>query len=207
MQQYATTKPAAEGVTPCGKNGQPSRFRRALGGMLTAVLLLPVPAFAFTWVTGSNGNIWTAVGTPVNVANDATGFGAVNGQPDSLFIQPTVTSNTPTSITLTADFLPNPSNPGMSVNPVQLSNFYLNSGTNLQIAIWTTIGTTNEADIIGSSTAPYTLMGNNMFQSNLYVTGPSLAAGTQYTLHVQFAITSGNWSTSSTNYLLTTFAD
>ena len=100
MQQYATTKQGAEAVTPRVKNGQPSR-RSALGGMLTAVLLLPVPAFAFTWVSSS----WTAVGTPVNVANDSTGFGEVTMMPDSLFIQPTATS-TATSITLTRDFLP-----------------------------------------------------------------------------------------------------
>jgi hypothetical protein len=193
---------------PKGIGNSGSRWKRLLGAFLSAALLLPVPAFAFTWANNSN---WTASGTPVNVVNTlGMGFGAVTGQPDSLFIQPTATSNTATSITLTRDFFPASGNPSMSVNPVQLSNFTLNTGTSLKIAVWTTIGpTSNEGDIIGTSATPLTLNGTTgQFLNNQFGTGPSLASGTKYTLHVQFAITSGNWSTFSTNTrLVANFVD
>jgi hypothetical protein len=62
-------------------------WKSLLSALLSAALLLPVPAFAFNWASNSN---WTASGTPVNVTNTlGTGFGAVAGEPDWLFIQPT----------------------------------------------------------------------------------------------------------------------
>jgi hypothetical protein len=79
---------------------------------------------------------------------------------------------------------------------VQLSNFFL-STANLQIAVWTT--KSSEGDIIGSSAMPVTITGSNQFATNQSGTGPSLTTSGRYTLHVQFAITSGNWSTFSTD--------
>jgi hypothetical protein len=79
---------------------------------------------------------------------------------------------------------------------VQLSNFFL-STANLQIAVWTT--KSSEGDIIGSSTTPVTITGSNQFTSNQSGTGPSLTSDGKYTLHVQFAISSGDWSTFSTD--------
>src|SRR5262249_54409544 len=109
-----------------------TRWQRALGGALAVILLLPVPVFAVTWATTGANNVWTldssVPSNPTNVSSIlGTGYGPLTSpsQPDFLFIQPTVTSNTPTSITLLRDFFPaSPNSSGLTATAL-LNNFSL----------------------------------------------------------------------------------
>jgi hypothetical protein len=187
---------------PARRSG--SRWQRALGGALAAVLLLPVPVFAFTWATSGVNSNWTnpTPGAP-NTLN-VGGFGAVTNEPDWLFIQTTATSNTQTAITLQRDFFPAAPNQGMNAQAV-LSNFFLNSGTSMTLAAWVTRSgsTTDLGDIFGTNagTPPLTISGNNQFLGNVFGTPTPILGPGRYTLHVQFSISPGSWhSLSSTQH-------
>ena len=189
------SSPRADPVLPSG-----SKWKRLVATTISAALLLPIPVFAaINWKTDwaiTTGTTTQNVNTNLNV-----GYGAVlPTEPDWLFIQPTVLSNTTTTITLQRDFLAAPSEP-VNASAI-IDNIKLVSG-NVQLAVWTTHGST-EGDIIGSSTMPVQLNGNNQLLSNQFGTGPRLADG-RYTLHVEFFINSTNWSISSSSPSRVTF--
>jgi hypothetical protein len=118
-------------------------------------------------------------------------------EPNWLFIQPSATSNTQTSITLLRDFFPAAPNQGMNAQAV-LSNFFLNSGTSMTLAAWVTKAgnSTDLGDIFTTNgTPPLTISGNNQFLSNVSGTPTPILGPGRYTLHVQFAISTGSWHT------------
>jgi hypothetical protein len=180
------------------------------------ILLLPVPVFAVTWASTGSNNVWTldssVLNNPTNVSSIlGTGYGPLTSpsQPDFLFIQPTVTSNTPTSITLLRDFFPaSPNSSGLTATAL-LNNFSLQSGTSLSIAVWVTqAGTsTDVGDILGTNAGanPVTITGGGTVPNQFGTPTPGLSG--RNTVHVQFSISSGNWSTSSTPKAVVQFFD
>jgi hypothetical protein len=187
-EAVSPSSPAESRVSPRGK------WQRLMGSILTAVLLLPVPASAaINWISNweiSTGSTTQNVNTTLNM-----GYGAVPTAPDSLFILPTAQSNTTTTITLDRKFLAAPNQPITAT--AFIGNIFLGSGgnSNVQLAVWTTNGGSGEGDIIGSSGSPLTLNGNNQLLSNQFGRGPILGNGAN-TLHVEFFINSTNWSIS-----------
>jgi hypothetical protein len=177
------------------------------------ILLLPVPVFAITWASSGPNNVWTldssVPSNPTNVSSIlGTGYGPQTSpsQPDFLFIQPTVTSNTPTSITLLRDFSPAPQS-GITAAAL-LSNFSLQSGTSLSIAVWVTQGGTDVGDIFGTNAGanPLTITGGGTVP-NQFLATPTPTLSGRNTVHVKFSISSGNWSTSSTPKAVVQFFD
>jgi hypothetical protein len=184
-----------------------SHWQRALGGALVAMLLLPVPALAITWV-----NDWQLV-----TKNNVTTFGTPSGanQLNWFFFQP-VDPPPPgqvVTISVTRDFMPAGGNPSLSAQ-VLLDNLKVpgNSTTGFHMQIWTTdTSGLNEADIIGTSSNPNAAVafGDPPNNSNQFGTGPNLNSDTTYRLHVIFNIDPG-WSyqaSSSTHQIVTTFND
>jgi hypothetical protein len=197
VQALETTK-----ASPRVNKAQSSRWQRALGGLLTAVLLLPAPVFAFTWAMPGSGinTSWTAVGTPQNISS----FGPVTGHRDWLSFT-TIANSQDTSITLVRDFFPEAGNPNMSAQ-VRLADagLQLQNGASMQLEVWTTVSgqSSPKSDIIG----PLTLNGSQSV-NNQFGTGPSLLTATRYTLHVSFSLT-GAWTASATPVtLVSKFSD
>jgi hypothetical protein len=179
-----------------------SRWQRTLGGALAAILLLPVPVFALTWVsnwTGSTNNV-----NPINPTADPLAFTPTNLGQDM-------------SILLTRDFLPANGNPSVSAN-VQIAATGLTlmgglSGTEtLTLRIWTS-GPTPDNDVIATQTIK---ANSNQFISinDQSGTGAPLQSGltTPYTVHVQFSLAgtgTGAWSMSpsSTHTIVANISD
>jgi hypothetical protein len=158
---------------------------------LAAVLLLPVPVFAFSWagpwsISASNATVTTAG--------------------DSLSITPT---SIPTSVSVTAtrDFNPTLGFPIMSAN-VQTGPTGLtltgNSGT-MDLHIWASATGQTTSEIIPSEhLAPTTTqVVNNQFGQG----SAQLQSGVKYTLHIFFQL-NGTWSMpGSTTTIVTNLAD
>jgi hypothetical protein len=167
------------------------------------VLLLPVPAVAaLSWAPGSNWTITTGSPTQNVSTTLGTGYGTVTGEVNWLFVQPTVFTPpepTFTTITLQRDFQVSPA--GTVSATAVLNNLNIQDAPtgNVQVAVWTTTGTTNEKDIIGSSTT--FLTDNNQFPSNHtgISNGTPFLPNTTYTLHVKLLINSTNFSLPSTD--------
>jgi hypothetical protein len=189
------------------KVAKTARWQRLLPAILSCVLLLPVPAFAFTWATGSdwtiasgtwpgNGTNWGQTGLANVSSTLGVGYGAVTNEPDWLFIQPTATSNSNTSIWLQRDFFIAPGST-LSANAL-LDNFIPGSGTTGLAAVWVTMGTNNSGTLIGTGTSGNNVSGLPFSGSNQFGQADLFSPG-KYTLNVRFELTGGNWSISGTS--------
>lgn len=150
----------------------PNLFR----GAVAALLLLPIPAFAFTWATD-----WSVVGTPVNTSYSASG--------NVLNIQGPTTGDSLMSITLQRNVTVNGTE-RLAAAVTRLNAFTINNGnTNLGLGV----------SVNGTTFLTYSLSGSGSTGVNQFASqGSALAAGT-YTVQVTFQITANNpkWTSAS----------
>jgi hypothetical protein len=167
---------------------QPTPWRRILGGVVTAVLLLPVPVFALTWAPGST---WTGT--------DSTG--TVGPTADPLTFTPPAGKDV--TINMQRDFFPAGGNPSLSANVlIAATGLQLQGGTSgtetMTLRIWTTFPSTPDNDVI--PTVTITSSSNQFVNGNDQSgNGAPLQSGliTPYTVHVQFSLAhtgTGTWS-------------
>jgi hypothetical protein len=179
-----------------------------------------MPVFAITWLT-----TWSTSTTPApgvqNVTNTDTGgnqssgFGQVTGDQNSVYFTLNTIGN-PTQITLTRDFLPDGGNPQMSAKMLlNQTGLSLQGSAAMSLEIWTTVSgqTTPKNEIVSAPGGGQLTVTGGGAVSDQFGTGPNNLSsdGTQYTIHIQFSLTSpggsNNWSMSSTPTVITKLSD
>jgi hypothetical protein len=159
--------------------------RKVVCGLITLILLLPAPAFGFTWATGS---VWTGSSPTATFSSDDS--------TNSLSIIAT-TVGQPVSISLQRDM--NTSSENVGAQSTNLANLILTDTNTCTLTVSIATGNPNPFLDINKN------IGNPGPVNDQFGTTTFVGTGT-HTVTVTFTITRTGWTTSSSTTVTITFS-